>query len=81
MAIKEISYPIKACPFCGYSAEAKECNVLGAQGWIIQCTKCHIKTIPVLIDSICLCGGKEIKYDYYGALKEVTDTWNKRVND
>lgn len=83
MAYKEITYPIKSCPFCGYSAEAKHCHVMADEGWYIQCTKCHIKTIPVLINCpMMACDGtvrEETRYDYYGALKVATDTWNQRV--
>lgn len=81
MAYKEVTYPIKACPFCGYSAEAKLGETFGSQAWYIQCTKCHIKTLPVFIDSTYFYGGKEVKYSYYDALKEATDVWNKRVGD
>ena len=76
--IKEVSYPIKACPCCGYSAEAKLGHSLIDQCWYIQCTNCHIRTTIVLINCLNIHGDK---YDYYGALKAATDTWNKRVSE
>jgi hypothetical protein len=83
MKNKEVTYPIKSCPCCGYSAEAKYCYGPGCEGWYIQCTKCHIRTIPVYIDSPYMGpDGKpreDTRYDYYGALKVVTDTWNHRA--
>ena len=75
--IKEITYPIKSCPCCGYSAEAKLGHSLLDEGWYVQCTKCHIRTTIVLINCPTLNGEK---YDYYGALKAAVDTWNTRAS-
>ena len=80
MSRREITYPIRACPCCGYSAEVKECTGLYEKSFIITCTKCHLRTIPVFYDTPTITGGKSSELTYYEALKKVTDMWNERFD-
>lgn len=86
MKYREFTYKTKACPCCGWSAEAREVTLPGdGTGFKIKCTNCFLSTQVVLVDHPCIGpDGKpkeETRYTYYEAYKKSVDLWNARVGD
>lgn len=83
----EIISKTKACPCCGWSAEAREVTLPcgGGIGFRIKCTNCFLSTQVVPVDSPCIgLDGKpkeETRYTYYEAYKKAVELWNTRVGE
>lgn len=72
---------LKPCPFCGSNAQIKEARIYLDRGWKVQCNKCKIATLPVLIDHPILTSSgldESTRYTSEQAKKIVADIWNRR---
>jgi Lar family restriction alleviation protein len=75
---------LKPCPFCGGEAELRDGHIYMDEMRIVTCTRCHVRTIPVVIDhpSITANGLDEsTRYTAEQAEQKAIEAWNRRAND
>lgn len=75
---------LRPCPFCGGEAELKKGSVYLDDSFRVICTKCGVRTVPVLIDHPKMtCNGldESTRLTEEQAAEVVRTKWNARADN
>lgn len=81
MAIKiEIENKMKACPFCGATAQLVKGSIYNGDAYKVECPRCHASTSRVHIGTYLMYRGKtDVSFTDEQARQQAVDCWNSRT--
>lgn len=75
---------LKPCPFCGGKAQLRDGHIYMAETVIAECTKCHVRLLPVFIDHPEMTVGgvdESTRYTKEQAFQVAQRNWNRRARN
>lgn len=75
---------LKPCPFCGGEAELRDGFIYLDETRLVVCKKCHVRTVPVLINHPSFTANgldESTRYTAEQAAAKAAEAWNRRADD